>query len=160
MDGITRDRVMKLHPKLRNEALQIIDEIEKKDGIKIRVVQSTRTHKEQADIYAQGRTKPGKVVTWAKPGSSFHNYGLALDFCILHADGSISWSLHEDLDEDKKADWFEVISRFKRYGWETGAEWRTRKDYPHLEKTFGLDITDCISLFTANKVDGDGYIII
>lgn len=31
----------------------------------------------QAALYAQGRTKPGKIVTWAKPGSSYHERGKA-----------------------------------------------------------------------------------
>jgi peptidoglycan L-alanyl-D-glutamate endopeptidase CwlK len=30
-------------------------------------------------LYAIGRTKPGKKVTKAKGGTSYHNYGLAFD---------------------------------------------------------------------------------
>lgn len=38
-----------------------------------------RTHKEQAALYAQGRTKPGAKVTNARPGFSAHNWGIAVD---------------------------------------------------------------------------------
>lgn len=38
---------------------------------------------EQASLYAQGRDKPGLVVTNAKPGLSFHNYGLATDWAYF-----------------------------------------------------------------------------
>ena len=45
-----------------------------------------RTWEEQQKLYNQGRTaeskaKGEKIVTNAKPGSSYHNYGLAIDFC-------------------------------------------------------------------------------
>lgn len=39
-----------------------------------------RTEKEQAKLYFQGRTSPGKIVTNARPGFSVHNYGAAIDF--------------------------------------------------------------------------------
>lgn len=43
-------------------------------------VSGFRTVEEQAAIYAQGRTIPGRIVTKAKPLLSFHNYGLATDW--------------------------------------------------------------------------------
>lgn len=39
-----------------------------------------RTYGEQMQIWAQGRTNPGKIVTQAKGGESAHNFGLAVDF--------------------------------------------------------------------------------
>jgi len=33
-----------------------------------------RTFEEQAAEYAKGRTKPGRIVTWAGPGESNHNF--------------------------------------------------------------------------------------
>ena len=45
-----------------------------------------RTMEEQAALYTKGRTKqPGKIVTKAKPGQSYHNYGLAFDWVPLKA---------------------------------------------------------------------------
>ncbi len=44
-----------------------------------------RTMEEQAELYAKGRTKAGKIVTKAKPGQSYHNYGLAFDWVPLKA---------------------------------------------------------------------------
>ena len=44
-----------------------------------------RTMEEQSGLYAKGRTKPGKIVTKAKPGQSYHNYGLAFDWVPLKA---------------------------------------------------------------------------
>jgi len=42
-----------------------------------------RTMEEQAALFAIGRTSPGKVVTKARAGESFHNYGLAFDWVPL-----------------------------------------------------------------------------
>ena len=42
-----------------------------------------RTMEEQAALYAKGRTSKGKIVTKARPGESYHNYGLAFDWVPL-----------------------------------------------------------------------------
>lgn len=154
MDKVSLQRIEKLHPKLREEVKQIVENLAKRK-IKIRITQGFRTAKEQADLYAQGRTKPGKIVTNAKPGYSFHEYGFGLDFCLLHEDGSVSYSLIEDLDKNNKADWMEVIDEFKKYGWEAGIDWKF-KDSPHLQKVFGQSIEKLL----ITKKDSEGYPII
>lgn len=73
-------RIEDLHPCLQEKARQLI-ELCKAEGIEIRVTSTLRTFAEQAQLYAQGRTKPGQIVTRAKPGQSWHNYGLAVDVC-------------------------------------------------------------------------------
>ena len=42
-----------------------------------------RTMEEQAALFAIGRTAPGKIVTKARPGESYHNHGLAFDWAPL-----------------------------------------------------------------------------
>ena len=80
-DKITADRVSKLHPKVRDEAAKAIDNAELgfPPNMAMRVVQGLRTIAEQNALYAKGRTSPGPIVTKAKGGSSYHNYGLAID---------------------------------------------------------------------------------
>jgi peptidoglycan L-alanyl-D-glutamate endopeptidase CwlK len=84
-DKISIDRAKQLHPSVRNEVISLITEVEKgfPANIAVRIVQGLRTIEEQNVLYAQGRTKPGNIVTNAKSGSSYHNYGLAIDFAIL-----------------------------------------------------------------------------
>lgn len=41
-----------------------------------------RSYARQAELYAQGRSKPGPIVTRAKPGQSPHQYGLARDLTL------------------------------------------------------------------------------
>jgi hypothetical protein len=75
-DKPSLDRIKKLHPKLRMEAFQIYRELIKQRTPE-RITDTLRTFQEQEMLYANGRTKPGKIVTKAKPGQSYHNYGLA-----------------------------------------------------------------------------------
>lgn len=141
LDQPTQNRINLLHPKIKEEVRNIIEECNSKlaNNIQIRIVQGLRTIEEQNELYALGRTKSGKKVTNAKGGSSFHNYGLAIDFCLLIDSKEISWNMVKDYDQDKKADWTEVVEVFKKYGWEWGGNWLSIKDYPHFQKTFGYN---------------------
>src|SRR6478736_3448878 len=78
-DKISISRVQALHPTIRQDVKSFITEAEEALNITLRIVQGLRTIEEQDALYAQGRTIPGKVVTKAKGGSSYHNYGLAID---------------------------------------------------------------------------------
>lgn len=156
IDPVTVLRIATLHPKIRKEVEDTINELEA-NGVRVRIAQALRSMKEQERLYAQGRTRPGKIVTKAKAGLSYHNYGLAIDFCLLHADGTVSWSLTEDLDKDGIKDWDEVQAAFEKKGYYLGENFG---DNPHIEKSFGLDERECLALHTAGKVDAEGYIII
>ena len=60
-------------------------------GVDILIYCTYRSPEEQNGLYAQGRSKPGKIVTNARGGESFHNYGCAFDFVPLVA-GKPAWS--------------------------------------------------------------------
>lgn len=53
----------------------------KENGLNVLVTDTLRTAEEQNALYAQGRTKPGNIVTSCKYPNSPHNWGLAWDFC-------------------------------------------------------------------------------
>lgn len=136
---------MLLHPKIRDEVKALIEmaELGLPNIIAIAVPQGLRTIEEQNVLYEQGRTKPGPIVTNARGGSSYHNYGLAFDFCIvIDTDRNgvydeTSWDIRKDNDKDGIADWLEVVKIFESAGYEWGGKWSSIKDYPHLQKTFG-----------------------
>jgi peptidoglycan L-alanyl-D-glutamate endopeptidase CwlK len=111
-----------------------------------RFTHALRTIKEQDALFAQGRTTPGKKVTNAKGGQSFHNYGLAWDFCLIVDGKEVSWDMSKDFDGDKTADWMEVVRIAKKYGWEWGGDWAKFKDAPHFQKTFGKTTAQLKSL--------------
>jgi len=166
-DQVTLDRIKLLHPKLKDEVLNIYDEIVAAlNGSAIcRFAYTLRTFAEQDALYAQGRTKVGAKVTNAKGGQSYHNYGLAIDIVLLvdkDKNGSFetaSWSTNEDFDGDKTADWMEIVSIFKRYGFEAGIDWHF-KDAPHFQKTFGYSVKELQDLYNSKKVDKNNYVLI
>jgi peptidoglycan LD-endopeptidase CwlK len=86
-----------------------------------------RSNAEQAKLYAQGRTTPGKKVTNAKPGQSNHNKfpSPAFDIAFKKADGSVDWS--EKLFSD-----FAVLAKANGLQW--GGDWKRTKDTPHFER--------------------------
>lgn len=127
-----------LHPIVRQAAERLI-ECSFNRGVPIIITQGLRTIAEQDALYAQGRTKPGQIVTNARGGYSNHNFGVAIDFALLLPDGrSVSWDTLRDGDKDRIADWQEVVEEAKKLGFEWGGDWRTFKDLPHFEMTFGL----------------------
>lgn len=166
-DQKTLERIQLLHPKLRDEAVELYDEIVASlTGSAIcRFAYTLRTFAEQDALFAQGRSKPGKVVTNAKGGQSYHNYGLAIDIVLIldkDKNGTFetaSWDLKTDFDGDKKADWMEVVQIFKRFGFEWGGDWKF-VDAPHFQKTFGKSIYELRALHTAGKVDKNGFVLI
>ena len=154
-DSITLARIELLHPILRAEAKEIYNAIQRsleKSRAAVRFTQTLRTIAEQDALYAQGRTKPGKIVTWAKGGQSYHSYGLAIDICLIIDGKEASWDITKDFDKDGISDWMEIVSIFKSRGWEWGGDWEKKKDYPHFQKTFGKTPTKLKSM-----VKGSGY---
>ncbi|MFP3637325.1 M15 family metallopeptidase, partial [Bacillus sp. SIMBA_033] len=79
-----RQRISKLHPSIREEIVKIISECNAnlKGRAQVRIAQGLRTIEEQNNLYAIGRTKPGRKVTNAKGGQSIHNHGLAVDIVL------------------------------------------------------------------------------
>ena len=163
MDKVTIDRIQLVHPKLRDEVTQIYHEI--CDALKgkafCRFAYTLRSFAEQDALYAQGRSIPGKIVTKAKGGQSYHNYGLAIDIVLVaDLDGngsyeSASWDTHKDFDGDGQADWMEVVAIFKRYGWEWGGDWKFNDD-PHFQKTFGHSVVDLLKMHQLQLVRKNG----
>ena len=169
LDPISLARIETLHPKLRAEMRTIFEEIARAlTGKAIcRLSYTLRTFAEQDALYAQGRNgKKGPVVTNARGGQSYHNYGLAVDIVLLKdKDGngtfeSASWETNVDFDGDGKADWREIVAIFKRYGWEWGGDWKFT-DMPHFQKTFGLSIVTLQARYKAKSfVRGADYVAI
>jgi peptidoglycan L-alanyl-D-glutamate endopeptidase CwlK len=113
-----------------------------------------RTPNEQSQLYAQGRTIKGKIVTNAKPYESWHNYGLAIDFCLVDRNGKISWDTNADFDNNKQSDYAEVIKFAEKLGLESGSKFKF-VDMPHIQFRHGLTIQEAKKrLLSGNLVNG------
>lgn len=111
--------------------LQVLANCQKR-GVTYYGISGTRTVAEQADLYAQGRTKPGKIVTNAKPGTSAHNYGIATDSC-KDADATKA-GLQPDWDLEN----YRVLAEeAQKVGLEAAFFWKTFQEGPHLQLPLG-----------------------
>lgn len=96
------------------------------NGFKVMLTSGYRACQEQDRLYAIGRTKPGKKVTNARGGYSWHNFGLAADYAFI-INGKVTWN----------GPW-EVFGRVARNcGLEWGGSWTKFKDRPHVQMTRG-----------------------
>jgi peptidoglycan L-alanyl-D-glutamate endopeptidase CwlK len=87
---INSRKIEDLHPYVAKLCKQFVAAC-KKEGIDVLITSTYRDNESQAAIYAQGRTKPGRIVTNAKAGQSFHNYRLAFDFVPI-VNGKAMWN--------------------------------------------------------------------
>ena len=78
-----------LHPAFRAAAQAVLAQLNAA-GHPFRLFEAFRTPERQTDLYAQGRSKPGAIVTYQPPWRSYHQYGLAADF-VLYVNGTWSW---------------------------------------------------------------------
>jgi peptidoglycan LD-endopeptidase CwlK len=80
-----------VHPNL----VKIVKRAIQLSPVDFRVGEGVRTASRQAELYAQGRTKPGKIVTWVKVSNHQakpDGYGHAVDLWVLNADGTPNWN--------------------------------------------------------------------
>lgn len=111
-------------------------------GIRVMITDGFRSIPDQDKLYEKGRAAEGQIVTHAKGGESYHNFGLAIDFALLTPDGKAIWDTAYDGNGNAKSDWLEVVVIAKELGFEWGGDWDHFKDYPHLEMRFGLTINE------------------
>ncbi len=106
----------------------------KLQGIDVLITSTLRDNESQNALYAQGRTTKGSIVTNAKGGQSFHNYGVAFDFCPI-VNGKCQWN-----DAD-------LFNRCGIIAESVGLEWSGRwagkmKETAHCQYTGGLTLDD------------------
>ena len=120
-DVVSDRRIAKLSPAIQPQVLEFVNAAHEQ-GIKLRVTQGHRSFDEQEKLYAQGRSEPGKIVTYARGGESSHNHGLAIDVVPL-VQGQPDWN----------ADWDHIGTLGKSFGLQWGGDWSGKKqDRPHF----------------------------
>ena len=107
------------------------------EGINVKVICGTRTYAEQAGLYAKGRTEPGPKVTNARPGYSWHNFGVAWDFVVFDAKGQPQW----------ESPLMERCGRIaESLGLEWGGSWKGFQDTPHVQLKTGRTLAEARQL--------------
>ena len=132
LDRSNKNMASGTHAVVRETALEVIKRAYK-EGINVQISEGHRSYARQNELYAQGRTKPGKIVTNAKGGQSWHNFGIAVDYFLTTNDGSKAvWTVNSN--------WRRVAQIAKGLGFEWGGDWTSFKDYPHLQMTGGYTL--------------------
>jgi peptidoglycan L-alanyl-D-glutamate endopeptidase CwlK len=103
-------------------------------GIDLLVTSTYRDNESQNALYAQGRTKQGRIVTNAKGGQSFHNYRCAVDVVPL-LNGKPVWDAENDI-------WQKVGDLGIAAGLEWAGNWTKFREMPHFQYTNGLNLAD------------------
>jgi peptidoglycan L-alanyl-D-glutamate endopeptidase CwlK len=130
----SRERLIGVHPKLV-AVVEMAIQLTKQDFM---VLEGVRSPARQAELYAQGRTKPGPKVTWTLKSNHFVNpttgFGHAVDLVPYPVD----WS-HKKLDVVAKAMFAAADTLDTPIRW--GADWdrdgkpreKGETDSPHFE---------------------------
>jgi peptidoglycan L-alanyl-D-glutamate endopeptidase CwlK len=97
------------------------------DAPKVFLTCTYRSPAEQLDLYAQGRTKQGAIVTNIKSGGK-HNVlpSKAFDIAFKWTDGKLDWS------EVHFKNFAAIVKRLNtKVQW--GGDWKNFKDLPHFQ---------------------------
>ena len=102
-------------------------------GMEVKIICGNRTYQEQAALYAKGRTAAGPKVTNARPGYSWHNFGVAWDFVVFDAKGQPQWDSPLMIRCGKIAE---------SLGLEWGGSWSSFPDTPHVQVKCGCTLAE------------------
>ncbi|WP_373895024.1 M15 family metallopeptidase [Virgibacillus sp. CBA3643] len=137
--GEDADRPTELHPIVEEKKNELLEQAAAID-IDVVITDEMRSMERQDELYEQGRSTNGNIVTNARGGESYHNYGLAIDYALRDDNGGVIWDIHYDGNDNGVSDWFEVADLAKELGFDWGGDLENFKDYPHLQMDFGLSI--------------------
>lgn len=125
MKGEYMRDITRLHPELQMKIRELMSLCEE-NNLKIDISECLRTAEEQNELYAKGRTKPGRIVTNANGSEylSMHQWGIAFDFYRIDGKGAYN-------EED---DFFIKVGRLgESIGLEWGGSWTSFVDKPHFQ---------------------------
>jgi peptidoglycan L-alanyl-D-glutamate endopeptidase CwlK len=114
------------HPVFLTRLTSLLDEA-LSQGMAFWVIELYRSYARSDELFAQGRTKPGPIVTRARAGQSAHNFGIAGD---LVRDGYLD---RAGLQPDWRPESYEPLRELApKHGLVWGGAWAF-KDLPHVQ---------------------------
>lgn len=125
-------RLEDLHPDTREKARKFL-RLCAENNLEVLIYCTYRSNSEQDDLYAQGRTKPGKKVTNARGGQSAHNR--------VDEKGRPAARAFDGVPlVGGKPQWSSTAPEWKLYGQlgvaaglEWAGNWNQFREYPHLQ---------------------------
>lgn len=161
-DPISTERLKTVYPDVRTRWLRLAQDFYSLHGLALRIAQGLRTYPDQQAIFEKGRTLENGlwvpvdpvhftgIVTWAKPGDSWHHFS-AIDSCFIN--GQDPWL---DQHPDKDFLWSEYARLGEANGFEAGYRWEGKKqDRPHLQIRYGgMLLADVKKIYEIGKLRG------
>jgi peptidoglycan L-alanyl-D-glutamate endopeptidase CwlK len=129
---INSHEITYLHPKVAAMCRKFIRRCAS-EGIEVIIISTFRDFECQDALYARGRTAPGRIVTNARAGQSYHNFRVAFDFVPV-VNGKAQWM--DDELFDKCGEIAESV------GLEWAGRWTKFKEKDHCQYTGGLKLKD------------------
>ncbi len=127
-------RLVALDPLTYQKAVRLFAAFTLVTGRELFIVRTLSTPEEQDALYAQGRTEPGKVVTYAKGGSSWHEIGRGFDVALEELQTQRpSWST---ADGDLEL-WRLLGTLAKAIGLAWGGDFKRLADFGHFHDPRG-----------------------
>lgn len=167
MDDHSRKQIALAHPVIREDMTAALNECNAALPVNVHITwyETLRSFARTDDLYKLGRTavnpngrtknKPfGDIVSWAKAGSSWHNWGLA---------GDIQMFTNGKLDMVVGPNWMFVVSIMKKHGFTWGGDFPEKPvdktDPPHFEKKYGQTLSGLLALRKVGKfIPGTEYV--
>jgi RHS repeat-associated protein len=152
IDVASKKVLATLHPAIQQQARGFVLSA-KNAGIDLRVTSGIRSMQEQASLYGKGRDAKGNVVdknaivTNAKPGQSYHNFGLAFDVAIVDGKKN-NWNT-------SSTEWGKIGKLGETAGFEWGGRWTDLPDAAHFQDSFGLSTKELTNLYDTGRGNGD-----
>lgn len=139
----TGERLSHLYPDFGDRVFSLIIQYYERHKMKLCISETTRSFERQKNLYAQGRTEPGKIVTRSLPGFSLHHYGLAADMCFSSSDPFL-----EKIDQQKAVFYWNEVGRIaKECGLQWGGDFTSIKDRPHVQLDYGFKVEEIKKMY-------------
>ena len=141
-DSRSEGNIRTLHLDAQKAARMFLRAFTNVQDYTVKIISGNRTYAEQNEIYAQGRTKPGKIVTDARGGQSNHNFAIAWDIGIFVNGKYLGNSpLYKDAA---------TVGLAATTGVEWGGHWK-KPDRPHYQLATGRNIKEVRELFESGQ---------
>lgn len=155
LDSRTKKNIQSLNQKVQPVFVQLM-QIAKAKGkqyggpnCEVKAISGFRSFAQQQKIYNQGRTTKGSIVSYAKPGTSLHNFALALDMGIFidrkymdAVDSKFVYKVYKSIATEADVQGLPIM-------W--GGNFKSFCDSPHFEYMSGLTMAQLRERRTSGK---------
>lgn len=158
-DPETEIKLGQVCPDIAIRFKNVISKFWDKYELQLKVTQGYRTYAQQWEVYSQGRKKDikgnwliidfTKIVTHARAGESFHNFGLGVDAAVMGPDPYLI-QFPKDECNDLWNDYGKIV---KAEGLEWGGDFK-HPDRPHAQLSYGLSIHEIQILYEDKGIKG------